>query len=129
MPEEFFAAQPSSDQIREKMAGMGAWFEIDLDRLTGNLNAIRERTGAEVMPVVKNNAYGHGLRPVSSSLARDGVKWLMVAKLAEALAIKSWGLPCNVVNMDMLYTNEQFDQVVESGVTPRSSIPVPWLKD
>lgn len=117
MPDRFFAAQPSADQIQQKIAGLGGWFEIDLDRLSANLNAIRERTGVEVMPVVKNNAYGHGLRPVCSSLVRDGVKWLMVAKLAEALAIKSWDMPCHVVNMDTLYTSDQYHRVVEGDVT------------
>ena len=85
--------------------------------LSANLAAIRRRTGVEIMPVVKNNAYGHGLRPICSHLVRDGVKWLMVAKLSEALAIKSWGLSSHVVNMDALYTDIQFQQVVESDVT------------
>ena len=85
--------------------------------MSANLKAIRERTGVEVMPVVKNNAYGHGLRPICSALVGDGIKWLMVAKLSEALAIKSWDLPCHVVNMDALYTNGQFRQVVKSDVT------------
>ena len=117
MPERYFTAQPSAEEIEQKIAGFGGWFEVDLDALSANLKAIRERTGAEVMPVVKNNAYGHGLRPICSALVSDGVKWLMVAKLSEALAITSWRLPCHVLNMDMLYTDDQFRQVVESDVT------------
>ena len=117
MPERYFATQPTAGEIERKIAGLGGWFEIDLDALSANLKAIRERTGVEVMPVVKNNAYGHGLRPICSALVADGVEWLMVAKLSEALAIKSWGLPCQVLNMDMLYTDDQFRQVVESGIT------------
>ena len=117
MPDRYFAAQPSPEQIEHKIAGLGGWFEVDLDCLSANLDAIRSRTGVEVMPVVKNNAYGHGLRPVCSALVADGVKWLMVAKLSEALAIKSWELPCHVVCMDALYTDEQYRQVVENDVT------------
>lgn len=117
MPDRYFATQPSPEEIEQRVSGLGGWFEIDLDCLGSNLNAIRERTGVEVMPVVKNNAYGHGLRPVCSALVRDGVKWLMVAKLAEALAIKSWGLDCHVVNMDALYTDEQIHQMVERDIT------------
>ena len=117
MPESYFSAQPSPDEIARAMEGFGSWFEIDLDRLSANLNAIRERTGVEVMPVVKNNAYGHGLQPICSALARDGVKWLMVAKLSEAMAIKSWDLPAQVVNMDALYTDEQHRQVVLRDIT------------
>jgi len=117
MPERYFKAQPSTVEIERRIAGLGGWFEVDLDALSANFKAIRERTGVEVMPVVKNNAYGHGLRPICSALVSDGVKWLMVAKLSEALAITSWGLPCHVLNMDTLYTDDQFNQVVKSGIT------------
>jgi alanine racemase len=113
----YFATQPSPDEIERRIAGFGGWFEIDLDRLSANLRAIRARTGAEVMPVVKNNAYGHGLRPICTALAGEGVRWLMVAKLAEALAIKSWGLGTHVVNMDALYTDDQFAEVVARDIT------------
>ncbi len=117
MPDSYFAAQPSPSEIEQVVAGLGGWFEIDLDSLSANLAAIRRRTGAEVMPVVKNNAYGHGLRPICSALAGEGVQWFMVAKLAEALAITSWELPCQVVNMDALFTDHQFDQVVAHDIT------------
>ncbi|MCP5081375.1 MAG: alanine racemase [Alphaproteobacteria bacterium] len=117
MPARYFETQPSGAEIQQKMAGYGGWFEIDLDALSANLAAITARTGVEVMPVIKNNAYGHGLRPICSALVQDGVKWLMVAKLSEALAISSWGMDCDVLNMDALYTEAQFDQVVEQGVT------------
>ncbi len=116
MPQAYFDAQPSPEEIERRLAGLGGWFEIDLDRLSANLKAIRDRTGAEVMPVVKNNSYGHGLRPMCSALVQDGVKWLMVAKLSEALAIKSWELPCDVVLMDAIYTARQFHQVVEHNI-------------
>ena len=47
--------------IESRVAGFDSWIEIDLDAMGRNLERTRERTGAEVMPVVKNNAYGHGL--------------------------------------------------------------------
>lgn len=117
MPDAYFSSQPSPEDIERRVAGFGGWFEIDLDRLDANLDAIRARTGVEVMPVVKNNAYGHGLRPICSALVEKGVKWLMVAKSSEALAIKSWSLPAHVVNMDALYTDDQFTAVVAADVT------------
>lgn len=118
VPKGYFAAQPAPEEIKRRIAGFGGWFEIDLDALGTNLAAIRARTGAEVMPVVKNNAYGHGLRPICSALVDEGTEWLMVAKLAEALAIKSWGLDCHVVMMDALYTDAQFQEVVARDITP-----------
>ena len=58
--------------IESRVAGFDSWIEIDLDAMGRNLERIRERTGAEVMPVVKNNAYGHGLVPVVRYLMTQG---------------------------------------------------------
>lgn len=104
--------------LERTMAGLGAWLEIDLDAIAGNLAAIRARTGSEIMPVIKNNAYGHGLRPIATALAGEGVRWMMVAKLSEALAIQRWDLGIDVVAMDALYTDAAIEEVVRLGVTP-----------
>lgn len=61
MTDVCFARQPSPEIIEERLAGFGSWFEIDLDRPTANLEAIRTYTGAEVMPVVKNDAISQDL--------------------------------------------------------------------
>ena len=34
MPDAYFAAQPSADEIRARMSGFGGWLEIDLDALS-----------------------------------------------------------------------------------------------
>ena len=117
MSEDYLSQQPSSDEILERIKGFGSWFEIDLDHIAFNLRNIRSRVGVELMPVVKNDSYGHGLLPLVAILVRNGVKWVMVARLAEALVIKRYGFACDVVNMDALYTDEQFRQVVEKGIT------------
>lgn len=117
MTSDYFAQQPQPDAIEARMAEFGGWFEIDLDALAANLAAIRARCGVEIMPVVKNDAYGHGLIPISAALVEQGVDWLMVAKTSEALAIRAAGLDCQVVNMDALYGEAQVRRVVEAGVT------------
>ncbi|MCK4581983.1 alanine racemase, partial [Candidatus Bathyarchaeota archaeon] len=61
------------------MMGYTSWLEINLDNIGFNLRNIRERVGVEVMPVVKNNAYGHGLVPIVAYLETQGVAWVMVA--------------------------------------------------
>ncbi|MBN2336002.1 alanine racemase [Candidatus Bathyarchaeota archaeon] len=117
MSERFFASQPSPDEIRDKMSGYTSWLEINLDHIGFNLRNIRERVGVEVMPVVKNNAYGHGLIPVVAYLETQGVGWVMVAKLKEAEAIKEHGFKLDVLNMDVLFTEEQYRSVAEKGIT------------
>ena len=117
MTSDYFARQAAPDAITARLDDFGGWFEIDLDRLTDNLAAIRTHTGVEVMPVVKNDAYGHGLIPVTAALAEAGVKWVMVAKTSEALAIKQEGIDCQVVNMDCLYSDAQARRVVGADIT------------
>lgn len=112
----YFANQPTPSEIQEKTEGYTSWLEIDLDAITHNLNEIRGRVGVEVMAVVKNNAYGHGLLPVAAHLSDNGVSWFMVAKTQEAKAIRDAGIPGHVVNMDAVFTESQFNAIVKKGI-------------
>ncbi len=67
--------------------------EIDLGCIAGNLAAIRQHVGsAEVMPVVKANAYGHGIEAVAHHLVQCGATRLGVALLEEAIALRHAGI-------------------------------------
>jgi alanine racemase len=114
---DFFSSQPSPTEIAERVEGYSSWFEVDLDAIGSNLNRIREQAGVEVIPCVKNNAYGHGLIPVVSHLERSRVKRVLVAKLWEVLKLRGAGLTCEIINMDPLFTEEQFERVVNLGIT------------
>ena len=55
------------------------WAEIDLDHLRHNLRQIRRAlgvSGAGVLAIVKADAYGHGMKAVAKTLAREGVSFL-----------------------------------------------------
>jgi alanine racemase len=63
--------------------------EVDLDAIRSNVSALAQRAGsAEVMAVVKADAYGHGLVPSALAAVRGGATWLGVAQLPEALALR-----------------------------------------
>lgn len=117
MANSYFEDQPSPSEIKERMKGYSSWLEIDLDNLGYNLDQISNHVGVTVMAVVKNNAYGHGIIPVTAYLESKGVEWCMVAKLYEALKIREAGLKLNVLNMDVLFTEDQYESVVKNGVT------------
>lgn len=70
-----------------------AWIEIDLDALRSNLSALRALAGPEVeaLAVVKADAYGHGMLPVSRALHAAGAHWLGVATVAEGIALREAG--------------------------------------
>ena len=65
---------------------------VDLDVLAGNLRAIRAHVGVPVMPIVKANAYGHGLVPVAHHLQAQGVEQLGVAFVEEGMALRRAGI-------------------------------------
>ena len=66
---------------------------IDLDNLRHNLRILRQAArGAEIMAVVKADAYGHGAIPIARTLAADGVSHFAVATLHEALELRSAGI-------------------------------------
>jgi len=64
------------------------WAEIDRSALRHNAKFVRERIrSAEMLAVVKANAYGHGLIGVAETLA-DQAQLFGVANLEEALALR-----------------------------------------
>jgi alanine racemase len=66
--------------------------DVDLDALRSNIAALRAHSGrAEVMAVVKADAYGHGLAPCARAAREGGATWLGVAQLGEALALRAAG--------------------------------------
>jgi alanine racemase len=74
------------------------YVEVSLARLADNLKAIRKKVApAQVMPVVKANAYGHGLVPVARHLVAHGADMLGVAILDEGLALRQAGIEVPVL--------------------------------
>ncbi|MGE5554630.1 MAG: alanine racemase [Betaproteobacteria bacterium] len=79
------------------------WAEINLDNLAHNVREIRRRIGprAQIMAVVKANAYGHGAGPVAKVALENGANWLGVALVEEAYQLRREGIeaPIHVLGM------------------------------
>lgn len=74
--------------------------EIDLDRLTANYRAIEAAVGgARLLPVLKANAYGHGLVPVARHLEGLEPAGLAVAFLEEGALLRQSGIGCPILVM------------------------------
>ena len=67
-----------------------SWVEISATNLRHNLKAIRSRLGegTAILPVVKANAYGHGLLQVAGLLRREGISGFAVAAPAEGVELR-----------------------------------------
>src|SRR5687768_17315532 len=82
--------EPATDPAT---AGLSAWVSIDLDAIRDNVAELRRRAGsAQVMAVVKADAYGHGLAPSARAALEGGATWLGVAQLSEALELRAAGV-------------------------------------
>jgi alanine racemase len=81
--------------------------EVDLDRLAANYHAIRGHVGERrVMPVLKANAYGHGLVEVAARLAGEGAPCLGVAFLEEGLLLRERGIEAPILVMGGIMENQ-----------------------
>lgn len=67
-----------------------SWLEVSGERLRGNVAAIRAVAGAEaeVLAVIKADAYGHGAELVAPVLVAAGVRWLGVGDLDEGARVR-----------------------------------------
>jgi len=68
--------------------------EIYLDNIVHNLSEVKRWVGKKVkiMGVVKANAYGHGACQVAKVLIENGVSYLAVATIEEALELRECGI-------------------------------------
>jgi len=81
---------------------------IDTQALRHNLNVIRERAGrANVIAVVKANAYGHGL--VSAALAIQDAGAFAVARLEEGMTLRAAGITSRIVLLEGVFSRSQLD--------------------
>ena len=95
------------------------WAEIDRAALRHNAKVVRDRIGsAEMLAVVKANAYGHGLVGVAETLA-DQAQLFGVANLQEALTLRE-SLPHPVVILGPS-TPEERPVIAERGFIPTIS--------
>jgi alanine racemase len=70
---------------------------IDLAAIRANVARLKAGTTAEVMAVVKADGYGHGLVPSATAALAGGASWLGVARLDEALALRTAGITAPVL--------------------------------
>jgi alanine racemase len=73
------------------------WAEVDLGAIENNIRCMIQLSGAQIMAVVKANAYGHGAVPVARASLRAGAAWCGVARLEEALELRRAGLDCPIL--------------------------------
>jgi alanine racemase len=93
---------------------------IDLSALGHNFMELKSvvSPGTRIMGIVKSDAYGHGLIPVSHTLVKHGVDRLGVAHLHEALELRQHGIGLPVVILCGIRTREEAGAVIDNQFIP-----------
>ncbi|MDQ7093112.1 alanine racemase [Desulfosporosinus sp. PR] len=93
------------------------WAEVNLQALKENYYKLQAYTQSEMMPIVKADAYGHGIVPVVKTLLECGAKRFGVALLQEALELKTEFPQINVMIIGASEI-DQWDSVVREDIVP-----------
>ncbi|MFW5469190.1 alanine racemase [Knoellia sp. CPCC 206435] len=118
---------PSAPVSAAPPEGASAWVTIDLHAISDNVRELVRRTpGAELMAVVKADAYGHGLEQSARAAVAGGATWLGVAQLSEALQLRAAGVTTRALTW--LYApGADFGAAIDADLD--ISVSAPWALD
>ena len=81
--------------------------EVDLTLLKSNYNAIKEYVGnTKVMPILKANAYGHGLVEIAKFFEKLNVEYLGAAVLEEGILLREEGVKTPILILGGILGNQ-----------------------
>jgi alanine racemase len=81
--------------------------EVYIDRLRQNFTAIKQHVApVKVMPVLKANAYGHGLVRVAQLMQQLGADYIGVAVLEEGILLREMGITTPLLVMGGILGNQ-----------------------
>jgi alanine racemase len=77
------------------------YVEISRSQVAANYRAVRDAVSptAQVIGVVKADAYRHGAVEISRVLCGEGAKWLAVSSVEEGVALRGAGIECRILAM------------------------------
>ena len=84
------------------------WAEINLNNIAYNINSIRKFISpqTQILAIVKADAYGHGIIPVSKKLVSLGINYLGVAALDEAIILRKAGIKCDILILGGIFPQD-----------------------
>lgn len=81
--------------------------EINLYQLKENFHLIKQRVGnRKIMPILKSNAYGHGLVKVAKFMEKMGADYLGVAVLEEGILLREKGIKMPILVLGGILGNQ-----------------------
>lgn len=107
----------------EKLSFTPSRCHINLSALTRNF--ARLGSAGHLMPVIKADAYGHGMLPVAHALDKAGARHFAVGTVDEALTLREQGFEQNLVPLLGALTPEEWRKSQAANLT----VPVGNLDD
>jgi alanine racemase len=94
-----------------------SWVEIDSTALKHNYSKFRELTGNGVllMPVVKSNAYGHGILEVAKIMQDSGADYLGVVSGDEAIHLRAQSISSPILVLSY-FKDSQIKELIEQNI-------------
>ena len=89
---------------------------IDSSAIKHNLAYLHQKTGTPIMPVLKANAYGHGITGVAKICREAGIKYIGVATIGEALTIRNSGDTGDILAWLYSIDNPELKTAIATGV-------------
>lgn len=89
------------------------WAEVNLGALAANYHALHSLLSGDasnnprIIPVVKANAYGHGMIPVARRLAEAGATMFAVGMVEEAIALRQSGITQDILVLGTVWSGQE----------------------
>lgn len=98
---------------------MHNWIEVNLGALKRNYLRIKRLVGDGIIvtPVIKSEAYGHGLLKVAEALLEFKPKWFAVSKFSEAILLRDAGVSTPILVLSGLL-HDEYDEALARSITP-----------
>lgn len=101
-----------------------AWVEVNLDALAHNVRQLKQHSPqAQLMAVVKADAYGHGAVVVAQTVLNHGATWLAVATIPEGIELRQAGITAPILVLGVTCTPQQIQAIAQWQLQPSLSTP------
>jgi alanine racemase len=102
-----------------------AWVEINLAALQHNVQQLRGMLSpaADLMAVVKADAYGHGAVTVAHTALQAGATWLGVATVPEGMELRQAGIQAPILVMGAVHSVEEVHAIAHWHLQPTLVTP------
>ncbi len=97
-----------------------AWVEIDRLALANNVRQLKNilQPRADLLAVVKADAYGHGAIRVSQTALEAGASWLAVATLGEGVQLREAGIAAPILLLGVANTAQEVSAIAHWKLQP-----------